>query len=73
MEKRSSNIALWIGCGLSIVCSIILFVMVLSERNPETKESKDVAKTEKKNKTLSSGGLKVAYINTDSANCRLVP
>lgn len=66
MEKRSSNIALWIGCGLSIVCSIILFVMVLSERNPETKESKDVAKTEKKNKTLSSGGLKVAYINTDT-------
>jgi outer membrane protein len=40
--------------------------MVLSERNPETKESKDVAKTEKKNKTLSSGGLKVAYINTDT-------
>jgi Skp family chaperone for outer membrane proteins len=66
MEKKNSNIALWIGCGLSIVCSIILFVMVLSDGNKKEKETKDVAKTEKKNKTLSSSGLKVAYINTDT-------
>ena len=66
MEKRNSNIALWIGCGLSIVCSIILFIMVLSDRKTETKETKEVAKSEKKNKSLSSGGLKVAYINTDT-------
>lgn len=66
MEKKNSNIALWIGCGLSIVCSIILFIMVLSDGKTGTKETKDVAKTEKKNKTLSSGGLKVAYINTDT-------
>ncbi len=66
MEKRNSNIALWIGCGLSIVCSIILFIMVLSDGKTETKETKEVAKSEKKNKSLSSGGLKVAYINTDT-------
>lgn len=66
MEKKNSNIALWIGCGLSIVCSIILFVMVLSDRKTETKESKNVAQTAKKNKTLSYDGLKVAYINTDT-------
>ncbi len=66
MEKRNSNIALWIGCGLSIVCSIILFVMVLSDGKTEKNEKEAVAKTEKTNKTLSSGGLKVAYINTDT-------
>lgn len=66
MEKRNSNIALWIGCGLSIVCSIILFVMVLSDGKTEKNEKEAGAKTEKTNKTLSSGGLKVAYINTDT-------
>ena len=66
MEKGNSNIALWIGCGLSIVCSIILFVMVLSDGKTEKNEKEAVAKTEKTNKTLSSGGLKVAYINTDT-------
>ncbi len=66
MEKKNSNIALWIGCGLSIVCSIILFIMVLSNGNKEATETKNVAKMEKKNKTLSSSGLKVAYINTDT-------
>lgn len=65
MEKRNSNIALWIGCGLSIVCSIVLFILVLSPEKTETKEAKTTA-TVKKNKTLSSDGLKVAYINTDT-------
>ncbi|MBO7276436.1 MAG: OmpH family outer membrane protein [Bacteroidales bacterium] len=65
MEKRNSNIALWIGCGLSIVCSIVLFILVLSGDKAETKETKTTAAV-KKNKTLSSDGLKVAYINTDT-------
>lgn len=65
MEKRNSNIALWIGCGLSIVCSIVLFILVLSGDKAETKETKTTAAI-KKNKTLSSDGLKVAYINTDT-------
>lgn len=67
MEKRNSNIALWIGCGLSIVCSIVLFIIVLSGDKSENKGTKAVkTETVKKNKTLESGGLKVAYINTDT-------
>jgi outer membrane protein len=66
MEKRNSNIALWIGCGLSIVCSIILFIMVLSGEKNEVKETKTASNAVKKNKTLNSNGLKVAYINTDT-------
>jgi outer membrane protein len=40
--------------------------MVLSDGKTEKNEKEAVAKTEKTNKTLSSGGLKVAYINTDT-------
>lgn len=66
MEKKNSNVALWIGCCLSLCCSIVLFIMLLSGKNTDKAEAKEVETTVKGNKTLSSGALKVAYVDTDS-------
>lgn len=66
MEKKNSNTILWIGCCLSLCCSIVLFIMLLSGRNTDKAEAKEVGTTVKGNKTLTSGGLKVAYVDTDS-------
>lgn len=66
MEKKNSNMILWIGCCLSLCCSIVLFIMLLSGENTDKAEAKEAETTVKGNKTLSSGALKVAYVDTDS-------
>ena len=66
MDKKNSNMILWIGCCLSLCCSIVLFIMLLSGKNTDKAEAKEVETTVKSNKTLSSGALKVAYVDTDS-------
>lgn len=66
MDTKNSNKVLWIGCCLSICCSAVLLVMILVGRNAEKDEAKEVEKTVKGNKSLTSGGLKVAYVDTDS-------
>lgn len=66
-RKPNSNIALWAGCILSLVCSAVLLIMLLCQDNSDDKQEPQAQKTAaKQNKTLTSGGLKVAYVDTDS-------
>lgn len=64
--KKNSNVALWIGCALSLLCSIVLLIVVLCSNNSETKEAETAAQAVKGNKSLSGANLKVAYVDTDS-------
>lgn len=67
-EKKNgkSNVALWIVCCLSLICSLVLMCFVFCDGNEEKEDVKAVATNAKQNKSLTNGGLKIAYIDTDS-------
>lgn len=65
-KKGNSNVALWIVCCLSLICSLVLMCVVFCDGNEEKEDVKAVAKSSKQNKSLTNGGLRVAYIDTDS-------
>ena len=65
-EKKGKNLVLWIVSAVSLLLSVVLLVVVLCGGNGDNDVRETNPKTVAKNKTLSSGGLKVAYINTDS-------
>lgn len=65
-EKKGKNLVLWIVSVVSLLLSVVLLVVVLCGGNGDNDVRETNPKTVAKNKTLSSGGLKVAYINTDS-------
>lgn len=67
-EKKNgkSNIALWIVCCLSLICSLVLLIIALPKSESKTEEAKQTTAKVKQNKSLTNGGLKIAYIDTDS-------
>ena len=67
-EKKNgkSNIALWIVCCLSLICSLVVLIVALPKSESEPEPAKQTAAKVKQNKSLTNGGLKIAYIDTDS-------
>ena len=65
-KKGNSNVALWIVCCLSLICSLIVLIVALPKSESEPEPAKQTAAKVKQNKSLTNGGLKIAYIDTDS-------
>ncbi|MEE0962147.1 MAG: hypothetical protein U0L54_06370, partial [Bacteroidales bacterium] len=65
-KKGNSNVALWIVCCLSLICSLVLMCVVFCKWDSKDENTKAVATNAKQNKSLTNGGLRVAYIDTDS-------
>ena len=67
-EKKNgkSNVALWIVCCLSLICSLVVLIVALPKSESEPEPAKQTAAKVKQNKSLTNGGLKIAYIDTDS-------
>lgn len=67
-EKKNgkSNIALWIVCCLSLICSLVVLIIALPKSESKTEEAKPTTAKVKQNKSLTNRGLKIAYIDTDS-------
>ena len=42
-KKGNSNVALWIGCCLSLICSLVLMCVVFCDGNEEKEDVKAVA------------------------------
>mgnify|MGYP003390583431 CR=1 FL=1 len=57
-KKGNSNVALWIVCCLSLICSLVLMCVVFCDGNEEKEDVKAVAKSSKQNKSLTNGGLR---------------
>ncbi len=66
VKKGKSNIALWIVCCLSLICSLVVLIVALPKSESKKEESKPTTANVKQNKSLTNGGLKIAYIDTDS-------